>query len=146
MAAAFSWDYGMTDGHNLFKAAMYAYKAAGISRISDSFSQPGKIPHRPALFGLWQGPGHNMLFQEMHNLGMTTLAFDTDYMHKVVLGPVPDMFGMTEEQIQEQPPLIQYLKCEGGIEAGQPGCKDNKFNNTKCDPRKARTSWHPGWK
>ena len=136
----------MTDGHDLYKMTMYAYKAAGISRLANSFSQPGKVAHRPAFFGIHQGSGHNLVIEEMLKLGMTTLAFNSDYMHRVVLKAVPDMMGMTDQQIQRQPPLVQYLKCEGGIESGEPGCQTNKFNNTICDTRKARTSWHPGWK
>lgn len=146
LTAAFSWDYGMTDHQSLYKMTMYAYKAAGISRLSDSFTQPGRIGHRPAFFAIHQGNGHNLVVEAMHKLGMTTLAFNTDYMHSVILEAVPDMMGMTDDQIQLQPPLVQYFKCEGGIETGEPGCKIHKFNNTMCESRKAKTSWHPGWK
>ena len=136
----------MTDGHEIYKMTMYAYKAAGISRLSDSFTEPGKVNHRPAFFAIHQSAGHNLVVEEMHKLGMTTLAFNEAYMKGVVVQAVPDMFGLTDEQIQQQPPLIQYFKCEGGIENGDPGCKTNKFNLTLCENRKARTSWHPGWK
>ena len=136
----------MTDGHALFKMTMYAYKAAGISRIADSFSQPGKIAHRPAFFGIHQNEGHNLVIEAMHKLGMTTLAYNSGYMHNVILEAAPDMMGMTDEQIRNQPPFVQYLKCDGAVESGEPGCKNNKFNNTICEQRKAKTSWHPGFR
>jgi hypothetical protein len=135
----------MTDGHDLYKMTMYAYKAAGISRVTDSFSMPAKIPHRPAFFAIHQNPGNNLVIESMHDLGMTALAFDSDYMHNVVLGSIPDMMGLSDQQIQKQPPFVQYLKCDGGIETGEPGCQANKWNNTICEQRKAKTSWHPGW-
>jgi hypothetical protein len=31
---------------------MYGYSAAKLSRNPDGFSQPGDIPHRPALIGM----------------------------------------------------------------------------------------------
>lgn len=134
----------MTDGHALWKMLLYAYKAAGISKATNSFSQPGKVAYRPALIALHQGNDKNLCIDEMQKLGMTTLGFDNDYMHNVIEAALPDMFGMTDQQIENLPPWVRYLKCGGGIEVGDPGCKDNKFNNTICDVRKARVSWHPG--
>ena len=49
----------------------------------------------------------------------------------------PDMFGMSDAQIEKVPPYVQYLKCEEKVESGDPGCKDNKFNLTMCE--KVRT-------
>ncbi|CAB9505449.1 expressed unknown protein [Seminavis robusta] len=145
---AISWDYGMTDGHDLWKVTMYAYKAAGISRIKDSesLSQPGNIGHRPAFFPIHQQGGVNMVAETMQNLGMASLAYNDVYMREKILSVVPDMFALNDQQIESTPKYVQYLKCEGKIESGDPGCHDNKFNNSVCDNRKARTSWHPGWK
>jgi hypothetical protein len=77
---------------------------------------------------------------------MTVLGFDEAHAKKV-LAAFPDMFGLTREQIAALPPYIQYFKCEGKIEAGEPGCDANKFNNTMCAQRNGKTtSWYPGWK
>ncbi|CAB9503273.1 expressed unknown protein [Seminavis robusta] len=143
---AISWDYGMTDGHDLWKVTMYAYKAAGISRVKDGLSQPGNVGYRPAFFPIHQQVGVNLVAKNMLSLGMTSLAYNDVYMRETILSVAPDMFGMHEDEIAKAPKYLQYLKCEGKIEAGDPGCKDNKFNNSLCPNRKARTSWHPGWK
>jgi hypothetical protein len=77
---------------------------------------------------------------------MTVLGYDEAHA-KTVLATFPDMFGMTREQIATLPPYIQYFKCEGKTEAGEPGCDANKFNNTLCAQRNGKTtSWYPGWK
>lgn len=106
---------------------------------------PGKVPYRPALFALHASHTHNNGLEVMDKRGMTTLVYDKSVM-QALQEQIPDMFGMTEAQIQKQPPYIQYLKCEGKIESGEPGCEDNKYNDTICARRKAKASWHPGWK
>lgn len=143
---AISWDYGMTDGREIWKMTMYAYKAAGISRIADSYSMPAKIAHRPAFFAIHQSNGHNTVVKNMHELGMTTLAYDNNVMKEYVIPAIPDMVGLSESQIESLPSHLQYYKCDGALESGDPGCKEHKWNATYCNKRKARTSWHPGWK
>jgi hypothetical protein len=142
-----SWDYGMTDGGALWAFTMYAYRAAGLSLLRWQFSssQPGNIVYRPALVAINQAAGVSMIAKYMQELGMTTLGLDSG-MYQQILEAVPDMFGKSEKEIDATPPYIQYLKCEGGIESGDPGCRDHKFNKTVCENRKYRTSWHPGWK
>jgi hypothetical protein len=135
----------MTDGHDLWKMTMYAYRAAAISKLKDSVSQPGNIPHRPSFIAIHHNSGHNLVMRKMQQLGMTTLAYDKAFEGQI-LQSLPDMMGMSEKEIAKFPPYIQYFKCNGGVESGDPGCGDHKFNNSLCEGRKAKTSWHPGWK
>jgi hypothetical protein len=58
---------------------------------------------------------------------------------------IPDMFGLTQEQIDAIPPNIRDFKCQGQIETGEPTCKMNKWSPF-CEKRKHKTSWHPGWR
>ena len=43
---------------------MYAYQAAKVSRLQE-LSQPGNIPHRPALVGIHLSPPRNTVLHEM---------------------------------------------------------------------------------
>ena len=141
-----SWDFGMTDGRNFHKMTMYAYRAARLSQVSDSLSQPGNVRHRPSFWTIHQNDEFHQLLQSLQALGMTVLGMDHDYEFNTMFGAFPDMFGMSDDQIAAQPPYVQYFKCDGAIEKGEPGCVDHKFNLTYCPDRQARTSWHPGWK
>lgn len=125
---------------------MYFYRAAYVAKIKDSLSQPGNIPHRPSMIGIHQGDDFNFVLQTMQDMGATVLGLDQRFQQNVVLKGAPDMFGLSDAQIAKVPPYVQYLKCNGQIETGDPGCKDHKFNLTMCEKRKAMTSWHPGWK
>ena len=40
-----SWDYGMTDGHEHYKMAMYSMRAARLALLEDSVTQPGVVRH-----------------------------------------------------------------------------------------------------
>jgi hypothetical protein len=53
---------------------------------------------------------------------------------------------MTQEEIDQVPEAIRYMKCDGKIEAGTP-CEEKKFiiDDGVCPRRKYMVSWHPGW-
>ena len=76
--------------------------------------------------------------------GLTTLYIkegtDVDMMRGI-----PDMFGMSQNQIDSVPEFIRYIKCDEAIEKGDPGCTSNKWNPV-CPGRNHKTSWHPGWR
>ena len=57
-----------------------------------------------------------------------------------------NVFGMSNEDIEEMPRLVRHFKCQGSIESGNPGCDSNKFTHVqgKCGERKGKTRWHPG--
>lgn len=78
-------------------------------------------------------------------VGMTVLGMNRFFKEKIEKA-FPDMFGMDDQQINGLPPSVQYFKCEGKVEAGEPGCLEHKYNYTMCQNRKARASWHPGMK
>jgi hypothetical protein len=77
---------------------------------------------------------------------MTVLGLDSNYANEKIVTGFPDMMGMTDSQIAALPRYVQYFKCEGKTESGDPGCDDNKFNETLCTERAGKASWHPGWK
>lgn len=47
------------------KSALFFTRAAMVRKLQDEVSQPGNIPHRPALFGIHIKPEH---VQVMHGL------------------------------------------------------------------------------
>ena len=51
---------------------------------------------------------------------------------------MPDMFGMTDAQIESLPTMTKYFMCNGNVEGGDPGCGDKKFNMTICPERDGR--------
>ncbi|CAB9503658.1 expressed unknown protein [Seminavis robusta] len=142
-----SWDFGMTDGGDHYKIALYAYRAARLALVEDSVSQPGNVRHRPSLIAIHQNENeHNIVLRNMQMNGMTVLGMDLRYEREKIYPGFPDMFGMNDAQINDLPLYVKYFKCEEKVESGDPGCGDDKFNKTMCNNRHARTSWHPGWK
>lgn len=139
-----SWDYGMCDGHEHNKIALYAYRTARLSQ-QDTYSQPGNIKHRPSLIGLHHNDDVTELLHIMQGLGMTVLGMDRP-LKSTVEKSFPDMFGMSDAEIQALPPMVKYMRCQEKIEAGEPGCQDNKYNDIACPKRRAKASWHPGLK
>lgn len=144
---AITWDYGMTDGNDYHNIVLYLYNAARLAMVEDEVTQPGNIRRRPSLT-LLHNSGDYMteLLQIMQDLGMNMLVMDDKFQKEKMYPGFPDMFGMTDAQIADTPPFIQYFKCNNMIEAGDPGCADNKFNMTMCTERNGRNTWHPGWR
>ena len=118
-----SWDFGMTDGNSIYKMILYMYRAARLALLQDSLSQPGNVRHRPSIFGLHLNQRWHAPMQTMSVLGMTVLGMDMEYEKNAVRAAFPDMLGMNDDQIANQPPFVQYYKCNGAIEDGEPGCK-----------------------
>ena len=125
---------------------MYAYRAALIGNIPDNLTPgPGKIRYRPAMMSLIGNTNFNSIFQEMHKLGMTVLSHD-EKVWKRAIAAMPDMMGMSDQEIEAVGPMARYYKCGNGVENGDPGCGDNRFNNSYCTERRYRVMWHPGFK
>ena len=55
--------------------ALYAYRIAGLSKLQDELSQPGKIPRRPAIIGLHQNEKHSAVLYAMHQVGGCLLYY-----------------------------------------------------------------------
>lgn len=73
------------------------------------------------------------------------LVSDDKYVD-TIFDHVPDTFGMSDDEINALPEFVRNFKCNKAIENGEPYCKSEKFNNTMCESRKGKTSWHPGWR
>ncbi|CAB9513084.1 expressed unknown protein [Seminavis robusta] len=143
---SFTWDYGMTDGNEFHKIIMYIYGAARLALLDDDLSHPGNLRHRPSLMVLHTGDGMHPILEQFQNLGLTLLKMDMRYQKDKIMPVLPDMFGKTDAEIAALPPFIRYFKCQERVEAGDPGCDDNKFNMTLCPERTGRNTWHPGWR
>ena len=79
-------------------------------------------------------------------VGLTVLAMDMRFQKNKMFAGIPNTFGKSDAEIAVMPPFVQHFRCEEQIEAGDPGCGDNKYNLTLCPDRAARASWHPGWR
>jgi hypothetical protein len=126
-----SWDTGMTDGKNYAGMQQYFIRAA-------------LLPNRPAFVALHMGGDRQNLMNELENIGLTALVLDPDEL-RAMTNAIPDTMGLSEDEVAEMPKFVRNLKCGNQVEKGDPGCGASKFNNTMCDKRKFRTSWHPGW-
>jgi hypothetical protein len=134
-------------GHDIYKMSMYCYRNALKSQITDpaAMSQPGNIPHRTALLFIRQNEDVNEMLRTVQNIGLTVMGWDRS-VEEQAKAAFPDMMGMSDAQIAALPDFVKYYKCSDKIETGDPGCGDNKYNDTLCVNRKAKASWHPGWK
>jgi hypothetical protein len=77
--------------------------------------------------------------------GLTTLHIKENAAESMMKG-IPDMFGLSQDQIDATPEFTRHVKCEGIIEKGDPTCSNNKFFEDVCPQRMHKTSWHPGWR
>uniref|UniRef100_A0A7S2XME9 Uncharacterized protein n=1 Tax=Attheya septentrionalis TaxID=420275 RepID=A0A7S2XME9_9STRA len=124
------WDYGLTDGRTLFKSMLYGNRAA-------------LLPTSPIL--MMMGERYDSVLKKLEEDGMGALVFD-DNNFKSMMEGTPEIDGMTEEEIDQVPEAIRYMKCDGKIESGVP-CQEKKFIiDGVCPKRKFMTSWHPGHK
>lgn len=159
-----------------FRAALRSRLDIDASKGSKTNeNDPTRIPHRPAFVGVHINGYHVAALKELQNMGMTVLAMDDAYSKGPLQDAIPDTAAVgDDEKVAAMPPYVQYFKCGNQIEKGgmwrmfffleivvldikltfylshsnhqDPGCGDNKFNNTICNSRRFRTSWHPGWK
>lgn len=132
-----TWDYGMTDGRNFMGMELYFRRAAVDTR--------GKASFLALNIGGRALSGRQSVMQKLDEMGLTALYLDPGQQDRIVAN-MPDTFGKTETEIEEMPVLTRYFKCQGKVEKGDPGCGSHKFNTTVCPKRRAKTSWHPGWR
>lgn len=126
----------MTDSRNYHKKGVFANRA-GIHR------------NRPAIidmnvFGVISRERIEEL-QVVEKYGLTTLHIKENAAESMMKG-IPDMFGLSQDQIDATPEFTRHVKCEGIIEKGDPTCSNNKFFEDVCPQRMHKTSWHPGWR
>lgn len=131
------WDYGMTDGSAVDQLALYGYRA-------------GMQASRPALVAMNVGGGSIQkrrirVLKELEKMGLTALYLN-DKVVQDVFDSIPDMAGMTRDEMLEVPYPLRFFKCNKKLESGEPGCGEMKFNSSHCPDRKGRTKWHPGHK
>jgi hypothetical protein len=104
----------MTDGRDMFPKALHANRA-GVHR------------NRPAIVDITMfGAAFKERIEELRsveNNGLTTLRVVDNLMDGYLKMEVPDMFGLTQEEIDALPPYLRYLKCEDMFEHGDPFCK-----------------------
>lgn len=124
-----SWDFGMTDGDRDHLQELYFYRAA-MGR------------NRPAAVAFRCNP---LVIGDLEERGMVAFHFDEKVLNQVI-NQIPDTFGKNQQEIDDMPPYVRAFRCDKLIEEGDPYCGDQKFDNSICDWRRFRVSWHPGWK
>jgi hypothetical protein len=125
----------MTDGKDIEKKAVFGNRV-GIHR------------NRPALmdmniFGKVR-PERITELKKLENDGLTVLHIQEN-LDATLLQEIPDMFGLSQEQINAIPEYIRHMKCNSAIEKGEPTCSEEKYNPL-CPNRKHKASLHPGWR
>ncbi|KAI2500380.1 hypothetical protein MHU86_14123 [Fragilaria crotonensis] len=134
-ADVLSWDFGMTDGRDFHKKAVFANRA-GVHRNRPAIVDMNVFGH------IW--PERTEELKVVERYGLTTFHIK-EGSDELMMKSVPDMFGLSQEQIDATPEYIRYVKCNGVLEKGDPGCASNKWNPI-CPQRLHKTSWHPGWR
>ena len=130
-----SWDFGMTDGRAYHNTYLYA-------------SRSGIHPNRPMHVTInVDGRGYQHRIAQIaavEEQGMPAM-----YLLRTIweeLKPaLPDMFGMSYDDMNEIPLFARHFKCSGAIEKGDPTCGRNKYNENICPNRRFKAGWHPGW-
>jgi hypothetical protein len=129
------WDTGMSETDEYWRMLMY-------------FLRAGTHTQQPAIVGYNLGQGHNggrpKAVQAAEDTGVTAFQLDVTE-NRAIYDAIPDTFGLSDAEIAEMPKFLQNFKCGKGIEKGDPGCGDSKWNLTMCGNRLHKTSWHPGW-
>ena len=145
-ADVITWDFGMTDVPMWWKKAWYSFRTALHrnrpamvdlnlqSRAKEGDTFPARV---------WSTiPRHLEPLGGVPTFRMKLSAWED------IKAELPDMFGMSSEQINRVPPYVRHFKCQDRIEDGDPTCKDLKYtvvDDERCDTFKSRVSWHPGW-
>ncbi len=126
----------MTDGGSMpWTSRMFLYN-----------NRASLLPNRPSLFGIHVSLGEQrQLYAFFEENGLSGFLFDPDA-EKSMHDGVPDCLGMSAEQLNALPPLVQNFKCDGKMENGEPFCDAKKYSDTMCTERKHKASWHPGYK
>ena len=131
------WDFGMTDGKDIWKQSLYHWRAGLMDK-----SKPINVAYHAG--GRNNGQRVKAI-KEIEELGLAALISSENVMNAAVEG-FPDTLGLTTDEIDKLPEFVRNFRCGNQYEAGDPYCGSEKFNMTLCPDRKFRTSWHPGWK
>jgi hypothetical protein len=81
---------------------------------------------------------------ELEESGLAVLVGSED-VTKAAAGALPDTFEVVDE-VDSMPEYVRGFRCQNQIEQGEPLCGKLKWNDTICEKRLYKTSWHPGWK
>ena len=126
----------MTDGGSNWKSLLYT------NRI-------GMHPSKPATMNLnvYGDEFYGRLDQvkSVEKQGISAMYINPDKWKEIEQG-IPDMFGMSEEEMAKVAPYARDFKCKDALEKGDPTCGENKYNDAVCKARKHKASWHPGWR
>ena len=122
----FSWDFGMTEGHQDQKLFLYAYRGA---MTADHPTFAAINPNRK-----------EQRLVELEAMGLDTFSGGREM--NEVKAALPDCEGKSEEEILKLPEYVQGFICNGKLEGGDP-CGGYKWTKYAC-PRHKQTSWHPG--
>jgi hypothetical protein len=130
----FTWDYGITDSDRYYKLFFSLYRA-------------GKSPGRPVVLARGISGRHKSkrleILEQLESMGLPTF-YDDDVLVREMEGEIPDMLGLSIQEIDALPEYVRAFKCNGGIERGEPFCDDEKWTKYFCPDRKGKTNWHPG--
>jgi hypothetical protein len=135
-ADVISWDFGMTDGNEYWKTLLYA------SRVGMHRNKPAVIEVN--AFGDSDTGGLTQL-KTVEKEGLTALYLNIKKWENMVEA-IPDMFGMSSEDMAKVAPFARDFKCKEVLEKGEPTCEANKYNDAICKDRQHKAGWHPGWR
>jgi len=123
----FVWDFGMTEATDSNKLSFYCQRAAPAACLA--FHINGRLEVR-----------RKDVLSELQDKGLTVFH-SNDVSLKRAEEAMPD-----SAVFPNLPPFLQHYKCGKSIEAGEPLCGAQKFNDEHCPVRKFKASWHQGWK
>ena len=142
-----TWNFGMTDGADLWHSEFYATKRALHS-------------NRPLLLDVVMGANNIYdggyrrrisILRELEKHGIPTMQMIVDAFYSgssLIQDVIPNSEGLTQEQIDAIPTNLRNFRCGDKLEDGEPFCKEQKYSPADaigCEvPHKA--PWHPGWK
>jgi len=114
----------MTDGHAYYRIANYALRGHRTAKA-------------PSMLAIRSSIKRYQYLEDVTSRGMPIFyESERDY-----LGAIPDT---ATHKIGHLPDGVRYVKCDGQIEKGDPGCTEHKYNDTICEGRPKKASWHPG--
>ena len=104
-----TWDFGMTDGRSFWKTSFYANRV-------------GLHVNRPTHISLGidgrQFNQRRQAIREAEELGVPAMYFNPEVRENAERN-IPDMFGMTQEQMDAYPPFSKNFKCKDQFEKGE---------------------------
>lgn len=144
------WDYGMTDGAQVWKQALYHWRASLLTtktttETNDKSNQEARPLHIAYHAGGRSYRNRQSVMREMEERGLAALI-SSESVTDAALAAVPDSFGKSVVELDAMPDYVRNFRCQKQIESGDPFCKTDKYNLTMCADRKFQANWHPGWK